>query len=636
MCGIVGSLTRTLPEPAVLERACAALTHRGPDAAGVWTDATTGIALGHRRLSIIDLSPAGAQPMTSSSGRYVIAYNGEIYNHLELREALDGPWRGHSDTETLLAAVETWGVEQTLTRIVGMFAFALWDRERKRLVLARDRFGEKPLYYGLVDHGLLFASELDALRAYPSFRPSIDRGALALYTHYNSVPGAHCIYEGFRKLMPGTWIEVVPGLTTLPEPTVYWSAYKHAHSGRDAPLDLAPEEAADQLDAVIRRSVKGQMISDVPLGALLSGGIDSSLVVSLMQAQSSRPVKTFSIGFHEAVYNEAAHAAAVAKHLGTDHTELYVTPGDALEVIPHLPTMYSEPFGDSSQVPTHLVSKLAREHVTVALSGDGGDELFGGYNRYFLATSLWRKTRYLPAPVRHAAAAAISALPPRAWDRVAGAFNPLLPRRLRLSLAGDKLHKGADVMGSDSGEALYGKLVSFWGIDELVQGASPTLPYRFTDLPTLSEQMMALDAVGYLPDDILTKVDRASMAVSLETRVPLLDHRVYEFAWRLPLDYKIRDGEGKWLLRKLLYRYVPRELIERPKMGFGVPIDQWLRGPLKAWAEDLLTEERLKRDGHFDPAPIRRRWAEHQSGRRNWQYHLWGVLMFQAWRDVHS
>jgi asparagine synthase (glutamine-hydrolysing) len=616
------------------------ISHRGPDSDGYWVDSNSGIGLVHRRLSIVDLSPAGAQPMTSGSGRYVLAFNGEIYNHSGLRKtlALSGAassWRGHSDTETLLACFEEWGLEETLQRAIGMFAFAVWDREQRMLTLARDRMGEKPLYYGWQGHGrqaaFLFGSELIALRRHPSFRAEINRDSLALYMRHNCIGGAHTIYSGIQKLPPGHWLTVS---AAAPEPKLHewWSAAAVAAKGMTQPFAGTPEMAADALEVLLHDAVGQQMMADVPLGAFLSGGVDSSTVVALMQAQSSRPVRTFSIGFHEEGYNEAEHAKAVAKHLGTDHTELYVTPEQAMAVIPKLPTLYSEPFADSSQIPTYLVSQLARQHVTVSLSGDAGDELFCGYTRYQMTAGLWGKVSSLPRPLRQLAASAITAVPPVAWDKL-GAVLPF-------SRVGDKLHKGAALLGSRSLADLYRSMASHWrdptsvvlGATELatvLSGAAPALQ-GLGDV----ERMMALDMLSYLPDDILAKVDRAAMGVSLETRVPFLDHRVVEFAWSLPLAYKLRDGVTKWPLRQVLYRHVPRELIERPKMGFGVPIDHWLRGPLREWAETLLAEPRLRSEGFFDPAPIRQKWVEHLSGKRNWQYHLWDVLMFQAWLEA--
>jgi len=616
----------------------AAIRYRGPDANGVWCDPTVGLGLGHARLSILDLSPAGSQPMLSASGRYVIVFNGEIYNHLELREQLGGvAWRGHSDTETLLASVEAWGVEKALQAAVGMFAFALWDRIERRLILARDRVGEKPLYYGWCGETFLFGSELKALEAYPGWRRDIDRGSLAWFMRYAYVPIPHSIYVGTRKLIPGTYLALssTDRAGTLPEPKPYWSALTAATEERR--LDWSDQEAADELDRQLRRAVRGQMIADVPLGAFLSGGIDSSTVIALMQAQSPQPVKTFSIGFLEDDYNEAAHAKAVAQHLGTDHTELYVRPADALEVVPRLPSMYDEPSADASAIPTYLVAKLARQHVTVALSGDAGDELFGGYNRYSWGHSIWRRIGPWPVIWRRGMAGAVILLSPDQWDRVGKLLRPILPASLRMSTIGDKLHKLADVIDVDSQRELYRRLVTqHRDPTSIVVGANDTSIWadqqanRFVS-GDFREHMMFQDLVGYLSDDILAKVDRAAMAVSLETRVPMLDHRVIELAWSLPLHMKIRQGQGKWLLRQVLDRYVPRALVERPKMGFSVPLDSWLRGALRDWAEDLLDERRLRHEGYLSPEPIRRKWAEHLSGKRSWQYWLWNVLMFQAW-----
>ena len=616
------------------------IVHRGPDGDGYWADAEAGIGLAHRRLAVLELSAAGAQPMESVSGRYVIAFNGEIYNHMRLRDALQresrvvASWRGHSDTETLLVGFDTWGIEDTLRRAIGMFAMAVWDREQRTLTLARDRLGEKPLYYGWQGHGaqavFLFGSELSALRRHPAFAAEINRDALALYMRHNCIGGEHSIYSGIRKLLPGQLLTLS---TARPEPVIetWWSGAAVAEHGVANPFNGSPDEAVDVLAELLRDAVGQQMIADVPLGAFLSGGIDSSSVVALMQAQSSRPVKTFSIGFHEDGYNEAEHAKAVARHLGTDHTELYVTPEQAMAVIPRLPTLYCEPFADSSQIPTFLVSQLARQHVTVSLSGDAGDELFCGYTRYQMTAGWWRQISLLPQPLRRMAAGVIRSISPYAWDKLGGA--------LALARLGDKLHKGAALLNCRSVAELYQGFVSHWPdpADVVLQATEPAsvLAGAVPSLPGLGgvERMMALDMLSYLPDDILVKVDRAAMGVSLETRVPFLDHRVVEFAWSLPLDYKLRGGVTKWPLRQILYRHVPCELIERPKMGFGIPIDTWLRGSLRDWAEDLLDESRIRAEGFFNPEPIRRKWAEHLSGRRNWQYHLWDVLMFQAWLE---
>jgi asparagine synthase (glutamine-hydrolysing) len=643
MCGLVGFLSRGAFEHRVavndvLAHMTQAIESRGPDAFGAWADHEAGIALGHRRLAIVDLTSAGGQPMVAAGGRYVLAFNGEIYNHLALRRELDGfAWRGHSDTETLLAGFEVWGVEATLRRALGMFAFGLWDRDQRVLTLGRDRLGEKPLYYGWQGQGaqavFLFGSDVSALRRHPAFSAPINRDALTLYMRHSCIGGEHSIYQGISKLLPGHLLTLAAGQT---EPHVWswWSAAEVAQRGVDQPFVGSPEEALDELQALLLSAVGQQMVADVPLGAFLSGGVDSSTVVALMQAQSSRPVKTFSIGFHEAGYNEAEHAKAVARHLGTEHTELYVSAQQALDVIPKLPTLYAEPFADSSQIPTYLVSHLARQHVTVSLSGDAGDELFCGYNRYQMMAKFWGKLQRVPKPLRHAAAAAITAVPPARWD----ALGRLLPA----ARLGDRLHKGAALLGNQSVAELYRGLVSHWHEpDSLVLGGhepATVLSGAQATLTGLSEveRMMALDMLSYLPDDILVKVDRAAMGVSLETRVPMLDHRVVEFAWSLPLAYKLRHGVTKWPLRQVLYRQVPRELIERPKMGFGVPIDHWLRGSLRDWAETLLAEPRLRSEGFFDPAPIRQKWVEHLSGQRNWQSHLWDVLMFQAWlEDQH-
>ena len=666
MCGLTGfwqagscSAERAT---ATLDTMATTIAHRGPDDSDIWLDADAGIGLAHRRLSILDLSPAGHQPMQSACGRYVLVFNGEIYNHLELRRELErnhphpGPppsrgrenclegegslwWRGHSDTETLLAGFETWGIAATLQRAIGMFAMAVWDRAERSLTLARDRMGEKPLYYGWQGDCFLFGSELKALRVHPAFNAAIDRDALSLFLRHNYIPAPYTIYQGLHKLLPGT-------LLTLPSahrsadlaPVVYWSLRDAVEQGQAQPFQGTDAEAITALDNLLRDAVQRQQLADVPLGAFLSGGVDSSTIVALMQAQSSRPVKTFTIGFHEHGYNEAEYAKAVARHLGTDHTELYVTPEQAQAVIPRLPTLYDEPFSDSSQIPTFLVSELTRRQVTVSLSGDAGDELFGGYNRYLLAGSIWRKIRWLPPTLRTLAARSMTALSPAAWDRFYDVLARVLPPRWRFSLPGDKAHKLAEILTAASPELIYRGLVSHWPQPAtVVIGATEptTVLNQAAAWPNLGfeQRMMYFDALSYLPDDILVKVDRAAMAVSLETRVPLLDHRVVEFAWRLPLAMKIRHGESKWILRQVLDRYVPRTLIERPKMGFGVPLDRWLRGPLREWAEDLLDESRLRREGFFHPEPIRRKWAEHLSGIRNWQYHLWDVLMFQAWLE---
>jgi asparagine synthase (glutamine-hydrolysing) len=639
MCGIVGAFGPPGSSHDWLSRAVQKLHHRGPDDRGLWRDPAGGFAMGQTRLAIQDLSAAGRQPMSSACGRYQLVFNGEIYNHLELRDELaPRPWNGHSDTETVLACLAEWGVERTLGAMVGMFAFACFDSQDRRLILARDRFGEKPLYYGYAAHTFVFASELKALRPAPAFDATVDRAALASYLRHGYVAGPGCIYAALRKLAPGCWTELTPALLArraLPDARPYWSAVDVARRCAADPLQPDDEAATEELQRLLARAVRGQMLSDVPLGAFLSGGIDSSTVVALMQAQSSLRVRTFSIGFDDLGYDESAHARAVAEHLGTEHTELKLHGADALALVPELPSVYDEPFADASQLPTMLVARLARQHVTVALSGDAGDELFGGYNRYFLGARAWTHIARVPLTLRRTLARGLRAVPPASWDRYAALARPLMRGGHAVRMAGDKVHKAARALEASDGDELYARLVSQWWDEPLVLGAQPPqLGAGRSGPPNLTERMMLLDTVTYLPDDILVKVDRAAMAVSLETRVPLLDHRLFEFAWRLPLRMKIRDGRGKWLLRQLLYRYVPARLIERPKMGFGVPLDSWLRGPLRAWAESLLGEARLRREGFIDAAVVQRRWREHLSGQRNWQYQLWSVLMFEAWLEA--
>ncbi|MFN4282897.1 MAG: asparagine synthase (glutamine-hydrolyzing) [Alphaproteobacteria bacterium] len=652
MCGIAGLLdgSKTLGGGALEDfaaRMAGTLHHRGPDDGGVWSAAADSIGLGFRRLAIIDLTPAGHQPMSAEDGKSAIVFNGEIYNAEEIRRELDslgatpaGGWRGHSDTEVLLQACLRFGVDKTLERLVGMFAFAFWHAGGKRLTLARDRLGIKPLYWARAGGQFLFASELKALRAHPGFSAEIDKTALAGYLRQAYVPGPRSIYRDARKLPPGHTLTIdAATLAAGGEPAIsaYWDLRAIAADGQRAAAGRQIDDVAaiEELDKLLRDAVQLRMIADVPLGAFLSGGIDSSTVVALMQAQSDRPVKTFTIGFHEEGYNEAAHAKQVAAHLGTEHTELYVDPRQALDVIPRLPDMFDEPFADASQIPTYLVSEMTRRHVTVALSGDGGDELFAGYSRYGWAGGLKRWTDGVPLPLRRLAASAVASVSTGGWDSLAG----LLPEKRRPRMAGHKAHKLAGLMTQPDADAVYRRLVGYWHAPEELL-AEPGAPYGAlwdetlaADIPDFTARMQYLDSVTYLPDDILTKVDRASMAVSLEARVPLLDHRVVAHAWNLPAGLKLRQGKAKWLLRQVLYRYVPAALVERPKMGFGVPIDSWLRGPLREWAESLLDEKRLKREGILEPAPIRRKWQEHLSGKRDWQYDLWVVLMFQAWHE---
>jgi asparagine synthase (glutamine-hydrolysing) len=643
MCGIAGVLGGPKLDAELIARMTRTLVHRGPDDEGIWIDSEARIGLGHRRLAIIDLSAAGHQPMVSPAGRYVLTFNGEIYNYRDLRSQLEAEghrvqWRGHSDTEILLAGFDFWGIAETLKHASGMFAFAVWDKQDRALTLARDRLGEKPLYYGRQrPRGpFLFGSELKALAAHPSFEPEIDRTALGLYVRYLAVPAPHSIYRGISKLMPGTLLTV----REQGEPVVetYWSGAEVARSGSANPIDLAPDTAVDELERVLDRAVGRQMVSDVPLGAFLSGGVDSSSVVAIMQKLSPRPVKTFTVGFHEQDYNEAEHAKAVARHLGTDHTELYVSPAEAMDVIPRLPDMFDEPFADSSQIPTHLIAALARQHVTVALSGDGGDELFGGYDRYLLTQGFWNRIAGIPVPMRTAAGRALRLVPAAAWTGLGAAAGGLLPRAMRLQRLGDKVHKGATMLSSETLDELYDFMLSMWrDTSEVVIGAgaaADTVQPHLGDLDGV-ERMMAQDMLGYLTDDILVKVDRAAMAISLETRVPLLDPEVVAFAWRLPLDFRIRGGTTKWLLRQVLYRYVPQALIERPKMGFGIPLESWLRGPLRDWAEALIDERRLRNEGYFKPDAVRQEWAKLLRGPTN-SHKMWTVLMFQSWLEAQT
>lgn len=598
------------------------IQHRGPDDFGTWYDFESGIGLAHARLAIMELSDLGHQPMSSHCNRFVIAFNGEIYNHLEIRKMLGVldeslSWRGNSDTETLLACFSAWGIEKTLKAVVGMFAIALWDKEDEVLTLARDRLGEKPLYWGWCGETLLFGSELKSLKSHPSFNAEIDRGSLALLLRHNYIPAPHCIYKGIEKLCAGQFVQIKNNQRrSNVTPKTYWSINSVVEAGLTQPFSGDDKECVDLLEKTIGEAVSSQMLSDVPLGAFLSGGVDSSTIVSLMARQSTVPVRTFSIGFDEPGYNEAVYAKEVAQHLGTQHSELYVTAQDALNLIPRLPEIYCEPFADSSQLPTFLVSKMAKQHVTVALSGDGGDELFGGYNPYQFAPKVWSKMKFIPLPVRQLLNKVIS--------------GQVLP---------DKLNKLLIVLPAKDREVFYSMLISHWQEPEqIVKGSKPlsTLinkPERWPKVDNFEHWMMAMDVGQYMPDDILVKVDRAAMANSLETRVPLLDHRVVELAWQLPLNMKIRNGVGKWALREVLYRHVPREIIERPKKGFSIPLAQWLRGPLREWAEELLQKRRLESEGYFIVSPVRNAWEEHLDGKKDNARKLWSILMFQAWLE---
>jgi asparagine synthase (glutamine-hydrolysing) len=654
MCGIAGLVSvksrRPSEELASLARRMSdQLVHRGPDDAGVAVDESAQLALSFRRLSIIDLSREGHQPMRSESGRYELVFNGEIYNFRNLQSELVGlghGFRGHSDTEVLLAAIEQWGFENALKRASGMLGLALWDKQLRRLSLARDRAGKKPLYYGWIDGFFAFASELKAMRALPGGAPPVDRDALTLLLRHNYIPAPYSIYRNVYKLQQAETVSLpLDRLSAEPDQRAlkqwrrrYWSVADVARAGIEHPFEGGDEQALNELDRCLGESVRSRMVADVPLGALLSGGIDSSLVTALMQSASSAPIKTFSIGFHEKDYNEARYASEVAAHLGTEHTELYISPDEAMGIIPELPAIYDEPLADVSQIPTHLVSRLAREQVTVALSGDGGDELFGGYTRYLFAQKLRRGRRAMPAFARHAMAGLLQGVAPERWDKLLGQLGRLMPEAGRVS-PGDKLHKLAPLLSASDDIAMYRALFSQWrdpcnAVQSAVEPPTPLTVFdRRAPARHYIERLMQLDCVTYLPENILQKVDRASMAVSLEVRCPLLDPDVIAFAWRMPMRFKVRNGKGKWLLRQMLHRYVPERLVERPKMGFDVPVGRWLRADLRDWAEQLLDAPKLREQGFFNPEVITRKWREHVSGTRNWQYPLWNVLMFQAWLE---
>ncbi|MBC8284597.1 MAG: asparagine synthase (glutamine-hydrolyzing) [Nitrospinae bacterium] len=651
MCGIVGFINSTSNYSGqqldgIINEMSRSLAHRGPDDQGSWVEPQAGLAIGHRRLSVLDLSKEGHQPMDSSSGRYCLIFNGEIYNFRQLRDELNKsnatvPWRGDSDTEVLLESIEYWGLEAAVKKCIGMFAFALWDKKNKLLHLVRDRLGIKPLYYSYANNLIIFASELKPFHYHPDFEREIDRNSLALLLQYNYIPTPFSIYKNVYKLKPGTILtfdsknynESFPNLIS------YWSMDQVVEQGLLNPFRESEANIVENLENLLRDSVKLRMISDVPLGAFLSGGIDSSLIVALMQEMGDQPVQTFTIGFSESEYNEADEAKKIAHHLGTNHTELYVSPRQALEVIPKLPQLYDEPFADSSQIPMYLVSELTRKKVTVSLSGDGGDEIFGGYNRYLWGHWAWSRIKRIPLWLRKLTAGGMGCLSPLSWDKIFKNLDFFIPDSYKVQNPGYKLQKFMELLEKNTPEELYGVMISHWKestnlVNDVVQ--SPDLIKAgnlWEAIPDFRHQMMYMDTVSCLPDDILTKVDRASMGVSLEARVPLLDHRVVEYAWRIPIEMNFKEGGNKRLLRKILYQYVPAHLIERPKMGFAVPLDDWLRGPLRDWAENFLNEERLLREGFLNPIPIRQRWKEHLSGKRNWQYSLWGVLMFQGWLE---
>ena len=653
MCGITGifgNLKKDNLKKSV-QTMSATLTHRGPDDHGIWVNNKDGVAFGHQRLSIMDLSFAGHQPMASPCKRFVVVFNGEIYNHLQIRKKLNKhkqDWRGHSDTETLVSAFSQWGIEKTLDQLTGMFAIAVWDSKDRNLSLIRDRFGEKPLYYGWSNGVFLFGSELKSLRKYNGFNNKIDRRVLSLYMEYMYVPNPYSIFENIYKLEPGCVLRIDESSLVQPLEDAPFAPFKSqglsvkqwyslSDVARNSQKNLIKneKEAIESLEETLLESVRSQLITDVPLGAFLSGGIDSSIIVSLMQRVSKTPVKTFTIGFEESAFNEATYAKGVSKHIGTDHYELYVTANDALKVVPDLPILYDEPFADSSQIPTYLISKLARQHVTVILSGDAGDELFGGYNRYLWGSRVWSKVKWVPPSLRSIMGNAVQKIPTSTWDLV----GKSLPDKYKVSSMGDKAYRMAHRLKTvHSMDDVYHSLVTEgYKEDSVVISDAPGLKSKLNSCDIVSgieefeQRMMLWDSSTYLPDDILTKVDRATMGVGLEARTPFLSHKVFELAWRMPLDINIKNGEGKWPVRQVLYKYVPKELVDRPKAGFAIPVGHWIRGPLREWAGDLLDETRIKNDGYFDPHQVKQLWRQHLSGEHDWTTRLWAILMFQSW-----
>jgi len=649
MCGIVGFWDKTKiinndDLENIITNMSNQMLHRGPDDSGVWVDAEIGIALGHRRLAIVDLSPEGHQPMISVDGRYIIIFNGEIYNFLDIKrdlEKLGYRFRGHSDTEVMLSAFVEWGIEKAVNRFNGMFAFALWDRSNQLLHLGRDRLGEKPLYYGWSGHVFLFASELKSLKVHPAFQGVINRSALELYFRYSYIPAPCSIYENFYKLPPGCILTISSQLKQS-EPIPYWAVKSVAKSGINHLFDGSEADAINHLDSLLKDAISLRMIADVPLGAFLSGGIDSSTIVALMQCQSSQPIKTFTIGFCDRKYNESEYAKSVAKHLGTEHTELYITDKEAMSVIPQLPFLYDEPFADCSQIPTFLVSQMARRNVTVALSGDGGDELFAGYNRHIWFQKIWHQLVWIPKPIRERLSNVLTQISPARWNHVLSRMETLIPHNWRQRLPGDKIHKLAALLTVDTPQELYKSIIYHWqdlnliwpNESHILEASGIFNEYtQGEDVENLTHKLMYLDTITYLPDDILVKVDRATMAVSLEARTPYLDPRVVEFAWTVPMSMKLRNNQGKWILKQVLSQYLPLNLIDRPKMGFSIPIDSWLCHPLREWAESLLNQSRIQQEGFLNPEPIHKKWQEHLSGSRNWSNHIWDILMFQSWLE---
>ena len=631
MCGLVGFWDgqSSLQDPySIISKMTDRLRHRGPNDKGIWCDAEQGIALGHRRLAILDLSSQGHQPMHSHNDRYVIIYNGEIYNYLELKKQLqknNHHFTSHSDTEVILTLISSYGLDAALQRISGMFAFALWDKKNKVLHLARDRMGEKPLYYGRVNQCWVFGSELKAIRVYPHFENKVDRASLALLMQYGYIPAPNSIYEHIYKLPPGHYLSLTySNRHSLPEPKPYWSAIKVAQDGLHNPLHLTDKEVIQSTEELLSSIIRSRMISDVPIGAFLSGGIDSSLITALMQKNSSQPIKTFTIGFQDPAYNEAGYAKAIAQYLQTDHTELYIDADQAFNLIPNLPSIYDEPFADSSAIPTCLIAQLTRQHVTVCLSGDGGDELFGGYNRYLLGNTLSNMVRFLPYPLRLLLQKTLLALSSPSMEA--------LLQYSKLPMIHHKLHKLSSVIAVKSTNDLYPYLISQWlDPQEIVKEGGRTQYNPLLEKNDMIKKMMLYDTLFYLPDDIMVKVDRACMAVGLENRAPYLDHQLFAWTWRLASNMKIRNRTTKWLLREVLAQHIPQSLFARPKMGFSIPLGSWLRGPLRDWADALLNKSSIEAQGYLEAGPILKKWEEHLTGKRNWQYPLWTVLMFQAW-----
>lgn len=651
MCGICGFYSSVSNKYRnTISKMTLAIKHRGPDDSGIWQDHSAGVFFGQQRLSIIDLSKAGHQPMQSHSGRFVLIYNGEIYNHLELRGELKKKnpfikWRSNSDTETLLETIESWGIEKAIKKFEGMFAFCIWDKKNHCLTLARDRLGEKPLYYGWQGSGenkvFLFGSELKALKEHPEFDKKINQDAIALQLRYSYIPDPYSIYKNVYKLLPGHYIQLSKRnlkQNDLPDPKIYWCLAKTAINGSSNQSNKSEEEIKNELENQLRLTVKKQMISDAPIGAFLSGGIDSSAVVSLMQSQSNTPINTFTIGFDDKDFNEAHYAKKIAKHLSTNHTEMYISSKEAINIVPKLSKIYDEPFSDSSQISTFLISQLTKQQVKVALTGDGGDELFCGYNRYIFGEKLWNVSRAIPASLRKVFSSGIQLVSQKNWDKIL----KYLPIINRYNNVGDKLYKVTRAFDAKTFYDFYQLLSSHWHkSNEVVINSKE--PKIFSNqlkqqLETLDkqQQMMILDFLTYLPGDILVKIDRASMASSIETRAPFLDHKLIEYVWKIPHRFKNKNGQGKWILKEILKQYVPKDLTERPKMGFGVPIGTWLRGPLKDWAENLLDEKTMQEEGFLNSKLVKKKWEEHISGIRNWQYDLWDVLMFQAWIKEQS